>query len=48
MRILIIIAMFTTLIAEARGGNAHEGWQGWVNSTWDVVAINNKDNEDNK
>jgi hypothetical protein len=48
MRILIIIAMFTTLIAEAKGGNAHEGWQGWVNSTWDVVAINNKDNEDNK
>jgi|TARA_R110000772_G_scaffold71295_2_gene156353 hypothetical protein len=43
MKILIITAMFTTLIAEAKGGNAHMGWQGWVNSTWDVVAVNKEE-----
>lgn len=34
MRLLSIIALCLVFNAEV-----NQGWQGWVNSTWDVVSI---------
>jgi len=34
MRVLSILAMYLVFHAEV-----NQGWQGWVNCTWDVVAI---------
>ena len=38
MRLLSIIALCLVFNAEI-----NQGWQGWVNSTWDVVAISNEE-----
>jgi len=38
MRILSILAMYLVFHAEV-----NQGWQGWVNCTWDVVAMFNKE-----
>ena len=34
MRLLSIIALCLVFNAEV-----NQGWQGWVNSTWDIVTI---------
>ena len=38
MRLLSTIALCLVFNAEI-----NQGWQGWVNSTWDVVAMFNKE-----
>ena len=38
MRLISIIAFCLVFNAEI-----NQGWQGWVNSTWDIVAMFNKE-----
>ena len=38
MRLLSSIALCLVFNAEI-----NQGWQGWVNSTWDIVAMFNKE-----
>ena len=38
MRLLSTIALCLVFNAEI-----NQGWQGWVNSTWDIVAMFNKE-----
>ena len=38
MRLISIIALCLVFNAEI-----NQGWQGWVNSTWDIAAIYNEE-----